>query len=332
MAAANQKYSWGIPVQTKVFTTSDDVSLVYDAYGDPATAPNVILFIHGWSGSRRYFDPALEAYARGIGWDVANVAVVAPDLRGHGESSKPPYGMHISRLACDLRELMNSWGNSDTRITLVGTSMGCACIWTYLELFGKQWIKGVVLVDQAPMQYNGRGWHQGSNGCYDAKSMEALLKQVQYHFEDFALGNAAACVADGYQGSLDLMIRETLRASPEALCDLMYDHAPLDHRPLCRRSNIPALVLVGKLSKIFPWQGCAAVGAMMRNSVTLLFPGEGHWLYIEEAHLFMLAVTHFVDHGTTNQMDMPDPLGSFLYNPIAESYVIAKTDPPESRD
>jgi pimeloyl-ACP methyl ester carboxylesterase len=60
--------------------------------------------------------------------------VVALDQRFHGDSDSPPHGFHVSRLAADLQELLQHLDLSD--VTAVGTSMGCAVIWSYLELFG----------------------------------------------------------------------------------------------------------------------------------------------------------------------------------------------------
>jgi pimeloyl-ACP methyl ester carboxylesterase len=60
--------------------------------------------------------------------------VVALDQRFHGDSDSPPHGFHVSRLAADLQELLQHLDLSD--VTAVGTSLGCAVIWSYLELFG----------------------------------------------------------------------------------------------------------------------------------------------------------------------------------------------------
>jgi pimeloyl-ACP methyl ester carboxylesterase len=62
--------------------------------------------------------------------------VIAPDLRGHGESDKPKHGYHVSRLAMDLRELLvhvlsdckKSLENSKFRA--IGGSLGCSILWS----------------------------------------------------------------------------------------------------------------------------------------------------------------------------------------------------------
>jgi hypothetical protein len=60
--------------------------------------------------------------------------VVRYDLRGHGDSDQPAWGHHVARYAADLRDLLEHLDLSN--VTLVGASMGCAVIWSYIEIFG----------------------------------------------------------------------------------------------------------------------------------------------------------------------------------------------------
>ena len=45
-------------------------------------------------------------------------------------------GFHVARLAADLRELLTQLNLSE--VTLVGSSMGSAVIWSYIYLFGEE--------------------------------------------------------------------------------------------------------------------------------------------------------------------------------------------------
>jgi pimeloyl-ACP methyl ester carboxylesterase len=54
--------------------------------------------------------------------------VFAYDLRGHGQSEKPAWGAHVARLAADLRDFMHALELDS--VTGVGTSLGCAVIWS----------------------------------------------------------------------------------------------------------------------------------------------------------------------------------------------------------
>jgi pimeloyl-ACP methyl ester carboxylesterase len=50
-------------------------------------------------------------------------------------------GHHVARLAADLRDLLTQLDLRE--VTVLGTSMGAAVIWSYLELFGEERLKQV---------------------------------------------------------------------------------------------------------------------------------------------------------------------------------------------
>jgi pimeloyl-ACP methyl ester carboxylesterase len=87
---------------------------------------------------------------------------------------------------------------------------------------------------------------------------------------------------------------ETLECCPEALCELMYDHTHQDWRSECRHMTIPALVLAGRETKIFPIDGIKAVAEMIPDSELKIFENCGHWLYLEEPKKFADEVHDFV--------------------------------------
>lgn len=68
----------------------------------------------------------------------------AYDQRFHGDSDSPSHGFHVARLAADLRDFLQALQLAD--VTVVGSSMGCAVIWSYVELFGLQRLKQAVFV------------------------------------------------------------------------------------------------------------------------------------------------------------------------------------------
>lgn len=78
--------------------------------------------IHGFTGSSEVFKrnaPALSHVYR----------VIAPDLRGHGDSEKPEAGHHVFRLAMDLKNLIDHLNFPDGNIRVIAGSLGCAIIW-----------------------------------------------------------------------------------------------------------------------------------------------------------------------------------------------------------
>jgi non-heme chloroperoxidase len=105
--------------------------------GNPKGQP--ILFIHGFSQCGLTWSRQLDS-------DLArNYRVVAMDMRGHGESEKPPAGYDDSRLWADdvaaaIREL-----NLDRPI-LSGWSYGPLVILDYVRHYGETAISGIQFV------------------------------------------------------------------------------------------------------------------------------------------------------------------------------------------
>ncbi|MBI4784575.1 MAG: alpha/beta hydrolase [Oscillatoriophycideae cyanobacterium NC_groundwater_1537_Pr4_S-0.65um_50_18] len=83
-------------MQRKIFRTSDGAALSYISAGQGKS----IVMLHGWSQSAEQFKYQIPAFAK-------HYQVIAIDLRGHGESEKVPFGYRISRLAQDVREVIN---------------------------------------------------------------------------------------------------------------------------------------------------------------------------------------------------------------------------------
>ena len=277
------------------FKTNDGCTIHYElGYGPRSSlADSPIVLVHGWSGSRRYFD---DSWAALQGCANHPPVLVRYDLRGHGESDKPEWGYHVARYAADLRDLLRHL-NLDN-VTLVGTSMGCAIIWSYLELFGDAKVKAAVFVDQAPLQNRAEDWNLGSKGCYDVASLTRLQALLKNDIMAFTKGNCKGCLSNPIDPSYErLLMAETMKASPEGLSTLMADHTALDWRPLLPRIRIPCLVLAGAKSQIFPVEGVKEVGRLIPGSTVVVFEYEDHWLYIEDFMRFATLVADFAENG-----------------------------------
>jgi hypothetical protein len=82
--------------------------------------------IHGFTGSS-------EVWKRNIPALSQKYRVIAPDLRGHGESDTTTYGYHVARLAMDLKEMIDHLKLSHGQIKVIAGSLGCAIIWSVMK-------------------------------------------------------------------------------------------------------------------------------------------------------------------------------------------------------
>lgn len=100
----------------------------------------------------------------------------AIDLRFHGESDKPSWGFHVARLAADLHDFLQATKLASP--VLLGSSLGCAIIWSYIELYGDAHLGKLIFVDQAPSQWKMVDWEHCSKGIFDAPSLANIQRAV----------------------------------------------------------------------------------------------------------------------------------------------------------
>lgn len=278
-------------VSRHVFQTNDHVGLYYEEAGN---GPAVIM-LHGWSGSHRSFDANFIALSN-------KFRVIRVDMRGHGDSDKPQYGFHVHRLAMDLHNLIEHLRLS--RVTLLGTSLGCAVIWAYVELFGTpNLLSACIFVDQAPWQnmaYDG-SWKLGSKGIFSEASLAHQMTLLAKNPQEFFENNVKACFTRTPTTSeVNHYVNESLKAPVEFLSKLMADHTANDWRKVLPFVTCPCLVIAGKRSKIFPVEGVKYAADHMPNAKLITFEEGSHWLYIEEFHRFNNTVEAYVESVTGN--------------------------------
>lgn len=256
--------------------TNDGVRLWCETKGEG----HPLVLIHGWSGSSKLFMRNYDALAESF-------KVIRYDLRGHGDSETPEYGFHVARLAVDLLNILDHFGLE--RVALLGCSLGCAVIWSFVELFGTERITAALFVDQSPWQmYAADGsWRLGSNGLFSDAGLADLCASLRHDPAGCHLGTVKACLTRSATPEEEaFFVGESSKAPSWFLAKLMADHNSLDWRATLPLVTCPALVIAGKRSKIFPWEGVAYAADAMPNAKLIAFSEGSHWLYWEESDRF----------------------------------------------
>lgn len=263
-------------------TSNDGVRLFYDDVGQGRP----LVLIHGWTFSGRFFHCNVSALAE-------HARVITVDLRGHGRSDKPSHGYRIPRLAADLHNLLQELDLRD--VTLLGWSLGAPVIWSYLELFGRDQVSNIVVVQQSPRQYYTPDWKLGHRSCYDAESLALLLAQLTADPDSFDRQNLASCLLhEASADELQLLLQEMAVCPPRVRSALMADHTVHDWRDLLPLLDVPALVLVARQDSTFPWQGPAWVGEHMPKARTVFFEESSHMLFYDEPEKFNATIADFL--------------------------------------
>lgn len=75
---------------------------------------------------------------------------------------------------------------------------------------------------------------------------------------------------------------------------IMTDYTVQDWRDLLPHLDLPALVLVARQDKVFPWQGPAWAGEHMEHAKTVFFEDSGHMPFRDEPGKFNAVVVRFL--------------------------------------
>jgi non-heme chloroperoxidase len=122
------------PTRSGFFTTSDGVRLHYLEAG---TGPPIV-FVPGWTISAEIWQPQVDYFSR-------RYRVIALDPRSQGDSDQPAEGHYPERRARDIRDLVDLLKLEAP--VLVGWSMAVCEVLSYVDQFGAEELRAVVLVD-----------------------------------------------------------------------------------------------------------------------------------------------------------------------------------------
>ena len=161
------------------FTLANGEKIYYE---DTGAGDQVLVMLHGWTSSH-------EVFAKPVELLKGKARCVTYDHRGH-LNSKDANGDHVTMetLASDLHELLV--GLDLTEVNLLGWSMGTGTVMTYLEQYGTDRLRQVVLCDMTPKQINDDDWKLGLyQGAYTAQSVaDDAGKSFFDLYKEFAIG------------------------------------------------------------------------------------------------------------------------------------------------
>lgn len=263
-------------------TTNDGSRLHYTDQG----SGKPLILLHGWSFSGAVFDSVIPSLAK-------DARVIALDLRGHGLSDKPNHGYRVSRLAADLHHLIASLALRD--VTLLGWSIGCAIIWSYLELFGSAHVRKLVLAQQTPRQFAAIDWKWAHAQCFDPVHLAITMTQMQGDVAAFDKQNLTDCIHRA--PTVEERARweaQTSQCPAHARVALMVDHGQHDWRDFIPTITLPTLVLAACKDPVFPAEGVAWIAEHVQGARTVYFENSSHMLFHDEPERFVETVRGFV--------------------------------------
>jgi 3-oxoadipate enol-lactonase len=239
-----------------------------------------ILLVHGYPFNRSLWDEQVEALS-------SRHRVIAPDLRGFGESDAAPGTATMNVMARDLALLLNHLGIA--RAAICGLSMGgYVALALYKQLPSR--VRALVLADTRAQ----------------ADTEEA--KQTRFQQAEKALNEGMAGIADAMLPKL--LTPETVSKRPEVVKrvrDMMLKTKPEgaaaalrgmaerdDQTELLAKITVPALIIVGAEDAITPVADSEKMHAAISGSRLMVLENAGHVSNIERTEQFNDALLSFL--------------------------------------
>lgn len=249
------------------------------SYTDTGTGRPLVL-IHGYPFNRSLWADQIPALSN-------SHRIIAPDLRGFGESDASQVPSTMNSLAADVALLMDHL--EIPRATIGGLSMGGYVALAFYKQFASR-VRALVLADTRPQ----------------ADTEEA--KQTRAQHAEKALSEGMAGIADAMLPKL--LTPETVSKHPEIVKrvrDMMLKTKPEgaaaalrgmaereDQTELLPEISVPTLILVGAEDAITPVADSEKMHHAIAGSSLVVLDHAGHVSNIERAQQFNDALLHFL--------------------------------------
>lgn len=270
----------------KDFMTNDGVKIHYLEAGEGEP----LILTSGWSTSPCIFAYNLPELSK-------HYRVLAMETRGTGESDTPTHGYRMSRIAMDVRNMMEAAGIESAYF--MGHSMGANVVLAFVDLFGQDMVKKAILVDQSPWLWSDVGesdasmelhcGHRGDPyGLYDAFASSWEEGDKMYGREEYWPTGPATLAENTPKGDrvmeLEMMMREHYRYQSEPFGRLLANHYMTDWRDIVKILRMPTLVITGDNTHALNAACTAWYREHLKNGEIVVFSKEEYGNHIMMAN------------------------------------------------
>ena len=260
------------------FTTASGVRL---RLSDRGAGPDTIVLVHGWKGSHRLWDHAIERLQE-------RHRVVAFDLRGMGESDKPRGAYDFDELSGDLADVITGLGLAD--VTLVGWSMGCTVSLRHMERGGA----GVARL----MLLNGPLKLTRTDDFPHTMTQEQLDGYLASLVDGWP-GAERAFLADSLLETADPLMLDwiyaiALQTPLDVALRVVREQAKLDMRPAVRGLRVPVRAVYSKFDPYYPVSLGETIAESAPDGSLAVLEHSAHCAPIEEPAAFVAVVEDFI--------------------------------------
>lgn len=249
------------------------------AYDEVGSGP-AVLMLHGYPFNRSMWREQGDALRN-------HYRVIAPDLRGHGETTITPGPASMDEMARDIAALMEALGVA--RGTLCGLSMGGYVALAFYRLFPLR-VRTLVLADT-------RAQADTEEGKQDREQQaEQVLREGMAGIADPLLPKLLARETLANRWEVVARVREMiLNTKPEGAAAALRGMAQrTDQTSFLWRIIAPTLIIVGSEDRLTPPQEAAQMRCEIGGSRLAVIDGAAHVSNIERPEQFNQVLTSFL--------------------------------------
>jgi pimeloyl-ACP methyl ester carboxylesterase len=271
-------------------TTANGITIGFE---DRGTGRDTLLLIHGHPFNRSMWSPQLSAVAD-AGWRV-----IAPDLRGYGESTVAPGITLLETFAADLAALLDTLGINS--VVVGGLSMGGQIAMEFARQFPQR-VRGLLLAATFPQS-------ETDEGKVRRKAMAERL--VRDGMEEYAAEVLPKMLAPRSIEALPAVANHVLtmmRTSDRygAAAAVVGRGERPSYEGTLASLVVPALVVVGTEDAFTSREDALLMHTLLNGSELLWLEGIGHMPNLEDPALFNAGLLRLLERVAPTQR-----IGSF---------------------
>lgn len=238
------------------------------SYLDVGTGPEIIVFVHAIGYSGILWEEQINHFS-------TTYRTIAPDLRGHGETTVPEDNATIEQVAQDIVVLLERLG-VDYPVHLCGVSWGGMICMEFLRSYPDK-VKSLILVDTCaffpePMRSD------KLRTRLNVMDNVSMMEFAHFHVER-TLGYDAPY--DLFIKLINILSQNDYRFYRAATIDgFMADFSQVLHQ-----INVPTLIILGDRDNDY-LASSEYMQARIRISEMCIVPGAGHLSNIEQPEIF----------------------------------------------
>jgi pimeloyl-ACP methyl ester carboxylesterase len=175
-------------------------------------------------------------------------------------------------------------------------------MWSYWELWGRDRLAKLILVDQMPMITADPTWSQqekdDAGAIFDPTSLYETIHKLA--------GPDGAKTTEGFIGGMftkaypasdvEWVVKQNLKMPREYAAALLYNHSTQDWRRLIPKITVPTLIVGGRVS-VVPWKSQVWINNQIKGSQLAIFEeneGGNHFMFMENPDKFNKIVRDFM--------------------------------------